>query len=135
AITVLLLCTVILVSLSARGLRWVRRNRGVAPGMIMLEEDVVDDSDIKVVAEVKSDDSEEIEVVEEVVIPTPEPEMRPPTLPLPESSTIENRISPETPAPPPLNMPVICPSCSSRFEIAMGNSSANCPVCDERIIL
>ena len=138
AITVLLLCTVILVSLSARGLRWVRRNRGVAPGMIMLEEDVVDvvdDSDIKVVAEVKSDDSEEIEVVEEVVIPTPEPEMRPPTLPLPDSSTIENRISPEGPAPPPLNMPVICPSCSSRFEIAMGNSSANCPVCDERIIL
>ncbi len=138
AITVLLLCTVILVSLSARGLRWVRRNRGVASGMVMLEDDVVDvvdDSDIRVVAEVNTDDSEEVEVVEEIAIPTPKPEMKPPILPLPDAPKVEDQLPPDVPAPPPLNMPVICPKCSSRFEIAMGNSSANCPVCDERIVL
>ena len=137
AITVLLLCTVILVSLSARGLRWVRRNRGVASGMVILEEDVVDvvdESDIKVVAEIQPDVSEEVELVEEV-IPTPVPEMSPATLNLPDSPTNEEGNIPEAPAPPPLNMPVVCPSCSSRFEIAMGNSSASCPVCDERIVL
>jgi len=138
AIAVLLLCTVILVSLSARGLRWVRRNRSVASGVVMLEEDVVDvvdDSDIKVVAEIESEESEEVELVEEVVIPTSTPEMPPATLPLPEMPAPQGSGEPGPPAPPPLNMPVICPSCSSRFEIAMGNSSVNCPVCDKRIVL
>ena len=72
AITVLLLCTVILVSLSASGLRWVRRNRGVASGMVILEEDVVDvvdESDIKVVAEIQPDVAAEVELVGEVITP------------------------------------------------------------------
>ena len=138
AITVLLLCTVILVSLSARGLRWIRRSSGEASGIVMLEEDVVDvvdESDIKVIAEVRPEDPEEVELVEEVVIPTPAPEIPPPTLPIPEMPVPESDSPADVPAPPPLNMPVVCPNCSSRFEIAMGNSSANCPVCDERIVL
>ena len=104
----------------------------------MLEEDVVDvvdESDIKVIAEVRPEDPEEVELVEEVVIPTPAPEIPPPTLPIPEMPVPESDSPADVPAPPPLNMPVVCPNCSSRFEIAMGNSSANCPVCDERIVL
>tara|TARA_B100000676_G_scaffold124443_1_gene123962 strand:- start:23167 stop:27879 length:4713 start_codon:yes stop_codon:yes gene_type:complete len=138
AITVLLLCTVILVSLSARGLRWLRRNRGEAPGVVMLEEDVVDvvdDSDIKVVAEARPEDSEEVELVEEAVVITPTQEVVPPSLTIPEIPVPESEEPSDMPSPPALNVPVICPNCSSRFEIAMGNSSTNCPVCDERIIL
>jgi len=138
AITVLLLCTVILVSLSARGLRWVRRNRGEAPGVVMLEEDVVDvvdDSDIKVVAETRPEDSEEVELVEEAVILTPPQEVVPPSLTIPEIPVPESEAQSDMPSPPALNVPIICPNCSSRFEIAMGNSSTNCPVCDERIVL
>lgn len=138
AITVLLLCTVILVSLSARGLRWVRRNRGEAPGVVMLEEDVVDvvdDSDIKVVAETRPEDSEEVELVEEAVVLTPPQEVVPPSLTIPEIPIPESEAQSDMPSPPALNVPIICPNCSSRFEIAMGNSSTNCPVCDERIVL
>ena len=138
AITVLLLCTVILVSLSARGLRWVRRNRGEAPGVVMLEEDVVDvvdDSDIKVVAETRPEDSEEVELVEEAVVLTPPQEVVPPSLTIPEIPVPESEAQSDMPSPPALNVPIICPNCSSRFEIAMGNSSTNCPVCDERIVL
>ena len=135
AITVLLLCTVILVSLSARGLRWVRSRRGVAPGMVMLEDDVVDvvdEADIKVVAEVQHDESEEVELVEEIVVPAAEPELPAPVVQTPD---LGSEILEGVPAPLPLNIPVFCPSCSSRFEIASGNSSAMCPVCDERIVL
>ena len=138
AIAVLLLCTVILVTLSARGLRWVRRNRGVASGVVMLEEDVVDvvdESDIKVVAEIKPEDSEEVELVNEVVNIPPVQDMPNPVIPLPDIPIPEAVSESTLPAPPPMNMPVICPSCSSRFEIAMGNSSVNCPVCNERIVL
>ena len=109
----------------------------MASGMVILEEDVVDvveESDIKVVAEIQPDVSEEVELVEEVIL-APVPEMSPATQSLPDSPTNEEGNIPEAPAPPPLNMPVVCPSCSSRFEIAMGNSSASCPVCDERIVL
>ena len=109
----------------------------MASGMVILEEDVVDvvdESDIKVVAEIQPDVSEEVELVEEV-IPTPVPEVSPTLLNLPDSPTDQHENIPEAPAPPPLNMPVVCPSCSSRFEVAMGNSSASCPVCDERIVL
>ena len=138
AIAVLLLCTVILVTLSARGLRWIRRSRSVASGVVILEEDVVDvvdESDIKVVAEIRPEDSEEVELVDEVVTPTPVQDMSTPVIPLPEVPVPEEESASALPAPPPMNMPVICPSCSSRFEIAMGNSSVNCPVCNERIVL
>ena len=136
AITILLLCTVILVSLSARGLRWARRRTSEAPGVVMLEEDVVDvvdETDIKVVAEIQHDEPEEVELIEEPVISVPKPAMPPaPALPDPPAQGL---IPADASAPPPINRPVICHSCSSRFEIASGNTSANCPVCDERIVL
>ena len=138
AITILLLCTVILVSLSARGLRWVRRRRGVAPGMVMLEEDVVDvvdDDDITVVAQIESADSEEVELVEEPEPPTPDPTISLPKPVIPDTPDQEDLTILHSPTPPPLNMPVTCNSCSSRFEVASGNASVNCPVCDERIVL
>ena len=97
--------------------------------------DVVDESDIKVVAEIRPEDSEEVELVDEVVTPTPVQDMSTPVIPLPEVPVPEEESASALPAPPPMNMPVICPSCSSRFEIAMGNSSVNCPVCNERIVL
>ena len=104
----------------------------------MLEEDVVDvvdESDIKVVAEIKPEDSEEVELVNEVVNIPPVQDMPNPVIPLPDIPIPEAVSESALPAPPPMNMPVICPSCSSRFEIAMGNSSVNCPVCNERIVL
>ena len=137
AITILLLCTVILVSLSARGLRWVRRRRGVAPGMVMLEEDVVDvvdEDDITVVAQMESADSEEVELVEEPEPPVSSPTISPPAPTIPDTPNQEDLTMFDGPTPP-LNMPVICNSCSSRFEVASGNASVNCPVCDERIVL
>ena len=102
----------------------------------MLEEDVVDvvdETDIKVVAEIQHDETEEVELIEEPVISVPEPAMPPaPALPDPPAQGL---IPADASAPPPINRPVICHSCSSRFEIASGNTSANCPVCDERIVL
>ena len=75
---------------------------------------------------------EEVELVEEILVPAAEPVSPTPILQTPE---LGSEVPEGAPAILPLNIPVICPSCSSRFEIAFGNSSAMCPVCDERIVL
>ena len=106
--------------------------------MVMLEEDVVDvvdDDDITVVAQIESADSEEVELVEEPEPPAPDPTISLPKPVIPDTPDQEDLTMLHSPTPPLLNMPVTCNSCSSRFEVASGNASVNCPVCDERIVL
>ena len=151
AITILLLCTVILTTLSARGIRWMRGRRKVeASGTVLLEEDVVDvvdDADIAVKTSVEDDVNlvELVEVNEEfegrrsrrrkriqMAAETPELPTTPPRPPEPDAE------APEAPFSPPelqLNRPVVCSECDSKFEAPLDIRAARCPVCGENIAL
>ena len=151
AITILLLCAIVLTTLSARAVRWMRgRRRTEASGSVLLEEDVVDviDEDDIAVTTSEADDAQIVELVDinegagerrerrelRSSVATA-PEALPP-LPAPETSTAHEALPEGAPAPselPPLNRPVMCPSCSSRFEAPAGVKTTKCPVCDERI--
>ncbi len=151
AITILLLCTVILTTLSARGIRWMRGRRKVeASGTVLLEEDVVDvvdDADIAVKTGAEDDVNlvELVEVNEEfegrrsrrrkrIQMATEAPELpSTPTLPSEHDAEV-----PEVPFSPPelqLNRPVICSECNSKFEAPLDIRAARCPVCGENIAL
>ena len=150
AITILLLCTVILITLSARGIRWMRGRRNFqAAGTVLLEEDVVDvvdDTDIAVKTS-EEDDVQLVELVEvnegaegrrgrrqnrgqiadvlelpPMPIPTPEPDVK-----IPEEASRPPDLQ--------LNKPIICPECDSRFEAPLDIQAAKCPVCGENIAL
>ena len=150
AITILLLCTVILITLSARGIRWMRGRRNFqAAGTVLLEEDVVDvvdDTDIAVKTS-EEDDVQLVELVEvnegaegrrgrrqnrsqivdvlelpPIPIPTPEPDVK-----IPEEASRPPDLQ--------LNKPIICPECDSRFEAPLDIQAAKCPVCGENIAL
>jgi hypothetical protein len=150
AITILLLCTVILTTLSARGIRWMRgRKNFQAAGTVLLEEDVVDvvdDTDIAV----KTSEEDDVQLVELVEVNegaegrrgrrqnrdqiTDIPELPPMPIPPPESDV---KI-PEVAYPPPelqLNKPIICPECDSRFEAPLDIQATRCPVCGDNIVL
>ena len=151
AVTILLLCTVILTTLSARGIRWMRGRRKVeASGTVLLEEDVVDvvdDADIAVKTGVEDDANlvELVEVNEEFEgrrgrrrkrgqMAAEAPEL-PPTPILPPEPDAD---VPEVPFSPPelqLNKPVICSKCDSKFEAPLDIRAARCPVCGENIAL
>ena len=151
AITILLLCAIVLTTLSARAVRWMRsRRRTEASGSVLLEEDVVDvidEDDIAVTAS-EADDAQIVELVDinegagerrerrefRRSVATA-PEALPP-LPAPETSAAHEALPEGAPTPPelpPLNRPVMCPRCSSRFEAPAGVKTTKCPVCDERI--
>ena len=158
ALTVIFLSVIVLLTMTARAVRWIgSRRRTSAPGLVMLEEDVVDvilETDISV-------SSSEVELVEEEeeegaslgegaserkrrregrarsghaesLPPLPPPAITPPPagMPIPEGS-------PKTDFPPPLQMnrSVLCDSCGGRFEVSSGLKMTKCPVCDERIDL
>ena len=150
AITILLLCTVILITLSARGIRWMRGRRNFqAAGTVLLEEDVVDvvdDTDIAVKTS-EEDDVQLVELVEvnegaegrrgrrqnrgqiadvlelpPMPIPTPEPDVK-----IPEEASRPPDLQ--------LNKPIICPECDSRFEAPLDIQAAKCPICGENIAL
>jgi len=154
ALTVIFLSVIVLFTMTVRAARWIgRRRRTSAPGVVMLEEDVVDvilESDISV-------SSSDVELVEEEVVqsegaserklrreirsqpaptsplpPLPPPDMAitPPNVPI--AGGVENS---ELPPPMPMNRNVLCESCGSRFEVSSGLKVAKCPVCDERITL
>ncbi|MDE0953552.1 MAG: S8 family serine peptidase, partial [Candidatus Poseidoniales archaeon] len=143
AITVLLLCLIVLSTMSVNAVKWAgRKRRKVIVGNIILEDDVVDivePSDI----EIKSSEIELIDmeltegsnirkerrqermnassVNEETASNTPEIIMPPPvntTFPIPQ-----------------INLLVVCPDCSSRFEVSIGLKMIKCPICDVRIDL
>ena len=150
AVIILLLCTVILATMSARGIRWMRRRRSVeASGSVLLEEDVVDvvDEDDIAVSTSEDEGSNLVELVEleggaelrrgrrrkrSRAVPVPEPPPMPAPLPEPSAD------APEAPPDPPelqLNKPVVCPGCDCRFETSLDVHAAKCPVCGENIAL
>ena len=149
AITILLLCAVILTTLSARGLRWMRGRRRVeASGTVLLEEDVVDvvdDADIAVKTS-EADDAQLVELVDVTegaagrkgrrqrrgqMVEAPELSPLPMLPPEPAGEALEGTQPP--PELPQLNKPVICPSCDSRFEAPLDVQTTKCPVCGESI--
>ena len=158
AIAVLLLCTIVLAVMSGRAISWIGgRRRKTIQGVIMLEDDVVDvidEDDIPVEA---IDTSSIVEVVDINVentslrrerrqrrtqpkmaeISTNIPEMTPPATndgivaePLPPMGGV-----PSLPGLPPLNKPVLCTECGSRFDVAFDLKMTRCPICALRIDL
>ncbi len=144
AITVLLLCLLVLTTMSFNAVKWVgRKRRKVAYGNIILEENVVDiveptDIEIK---------SSEIELIDsdqnDGAISRKE---RRNERQIEELATDENRVNtPVLSMPPPIingmaesqqiNRPVVCPDCSSRFEISVDLKMIKCPICNIRIDL
>lgn len=150
AITILLLCTVILITLSARGIRWMRGRRNFqAAGTVLLEEDVVDvvdDTDIAV----KTSEEDDVQLVELVEVNEGAEGRRGrrqnrgqiadvlelPPMPIPTPAP-DVKIPEEAFRPPDLqlNKPIICPECDSRFEAPLDIQAAKCPVCGENIAL
>jgi len=150
AIIVLLLCAVILTTLSARGIRWMRGRRSVeASGSVLLEEDVVDVVDETDIA-VRTSEDEGSNLVELVELDegaelrrgrrrrrsqtVPVTEM--PTMPAPSSEPSADATM-TTPDPPELqlNKPVVCSGCVCSFEAPLDVQVARCPVCGENIVL
>ena len=159
AIAVLLLCTIVLGVMSTRAVRWMGgRRRKTAQGVVMLEDDVVDvidDDDIPVET---IDTSSIVEVVgadvettsqrqdrrqrranqQEVAQMSPDaPNLTPPPVnqgmiaePIPPMGE-----KPPLPGLPPMNKPVICPECGSRFDVAFELKMTRCPICALRIDL
>ena len=150
AVIILLLCTVILATMSARGIRWMRRRRSVeASGSVLLEEDVVDvvDEDDLAVSTSEDEGSNLVELVEldggaelrrgrrrKRSQAVPDPELSPMPAPLPEPSADAPEATPDPPEPQ-LNKPVVCLGCDCRFETPPDVHAAKCPVCGENIAL
>ena len=143
SITVLLLCLLVLTTMSLSAVKWVgRKRRKVATGKIILEENVVDlvePTDIEV-------KSKEVELIDEdsdtgskvrrdrrknrnlsnqvIEIDIQDSQQSMPLPPLEPLNAI-----------PQANRPVICPECSSRFEASMQLKMIKCPICENRISL
>ena len=159
AIAVLLLCTIVLGVMSGRAIRWMGgRRRKQAEGIVMLEDDVVDvidDDDLTVKTIDTSSIVEVVEVDAEKTSPRRERrQMRainaemneiPPPIPgMIQPTTNQGRIAeplppigeaPALPELPPMNKPVICPECGSRFDVAFELKMTRCPICAVRIDL
>ena len=143
SITVLLLCLLVLTTMSLRAVKWAgRKRRRVATGNIILEENVVDiveptDLEIK---------SSEIELIDEEMDGTSNLrkqrrnsrkisnqlderviESPPQTIPLPPLGDIADM--------PQINRIIICPDCSARFEVSTDLKMIKCPICENRISL
>jgi len=159
AIAVLLLCTIVLGVMSTRAVRWMGgRRRKMAQGVVMLEDDVVDVIDDDDIPVEKIDTSSIVEVVgadleitsqrqdrrqrranqQEVAQMSPDaPNLTPPPVnqgmiaePIPPMGE-----KPPLPGLPPMNTPVICPECGSRFDVAFELKMTRCPICARRIDL
>ena len=158
AIAVLLLCTIVLAVMSGRAIRWIGgRRRKTVQGVIMLEDDVVDvidEDDIPVEAIDTSSIVEVVDINVESTSPRRErrqrrtqpkmaeistniPEM---TQPATNDGIVAEPLPPMGDAPalpglPPLNKPVLCPECGSRFDVAFDLKMTRCPICALRIDL
>ena len=150
AFAVLILGFVTLASMTAQGLGWARRRRALeSKDSVKIEDDVVDlidDSDlavsaneVEIVAPLKEESDEmddgaarrrsrrsermsgDIEVAtEEEVASDEEAEI--------DAFVSKSKLG-ET------GSQVVCTSCSGRFAVGVGVSSAKCPICDERVSL
>ena len=158
AIAVLLLCTIVLAVMSGRAIRWIGgRRRKPVQGVIMLEDDVVDvidEDDIPVEAIDTSSIVEVVDINVESTSPRRERRQRRTQPKMAEiSTTIPEMTQPATndgivaeplpamgdapalPGLPPLNKPVLCPECGSRFDVAFDLKMTRCPICALRIDL
>ena len=149
SITVLLICLLLLSTMSLSAVKWLGRKRTrVATGNIVLEENVVDiveSTDIEI-------KSSEIELIDEEIEETNARKQRRDSrkntnawntqMQLQESK--QELVEPlqKIPLPPlgvaeipQINRPILCPECSSRFEVSMGLKMIKCPICDNRISL
>ena len=159
AIAVLLLCTIVLGVMSGRAIRWMGgRRRKRAEGIVMLEDDVVDVIDEDDLTVKTIDTSSIVEVVETDAEKTsPRQDRRqmrainaemneiPPPIPgMIQPTTNQGKIAeplppigeaPALPELPPMNKPVICPECGSRFDVAFELKMTRCPICAVRIDL
>ena len=153
AIAVLLLCTIVLGVMSTRAIRWMGgRRRKTAQGVVMLEDDVVDVIDEDDIPVETIDTSSIVEVVgAEVDNTSPRRDRRqrratqqdvaplPPAVPdLSQTPTNDGIVAEPLPPmgdAPPLNKPVICPECGSRFDVAFDLKMTRCPICALRIDL
>ena len=145
--------------MSGRAIRWMGgRRRKQAEGIVMLEDDVVDvidDDDLTVKTIDTSSIVEVVEVDAEKTSPRRERrQMRainaemneiPPPIPgMIQPTTNQGRIAehlppigeaPALPELPPMNKPVICPECGSRFDVAFELKMTRCQICAVRIDL
>ena len=144
SVTVLILCAIIIVTMSTQGMKWMNeRRRRRARGSVKLEDDVIDivgEEDIMIT----SVELDMIELVSENDSTNNKESRR-----LRRSSREETdqnieefevfpeEIMEEKQIKKPLGIDnqIICPSCNSRFGISIGVSSTKCPVCEERIDL
>ena len=146
----IVLCLVVILTMSTRAIRWVSGRTGKkVTGVVILEEDVVDvivETDISV-------SSSEVELVEEQKTDSQNATDRRRRREYRSSSSAKSlpeladsgefaipvpKHSPPLPPPLPLtgaNIGVSCQSCSSIFEIEPGLKKFSCPVCGEKIKL
>ena len=143
AITILLLCLVVLSTMSVSAVKWMgKKRRKTVSGNIVLEDnvvDIVDPTDI----EIKSSEIELIdpEFTSGANIRKERREERKNIV------SVNKEIMPIMPeisisAPneniaqmPNMNRTVICSKCTSRFEVSMNLKTIKCPICEFRIDL
>ena len=144
SITVLILCAIIMVTLSAQGVKWAgERRRKKASGLVLLEDDlveIIDDNDISI-------QNNEVELIESVIDndsrnnKTNNRRERRASISenIEETQAYEVNISNEKNIEEKkelvINRQIICPTCNARFEALLRVSSMKCPVCEDRIDL
>ena len=143
SIMVLLLCLLVLTTMSLSAVKWVgRKRRKVATGNIILEDNVVDiveptDLEVK---------SSEIELIDENIDENSNlrRQRRNSRKMSNQSDEVVMAIPPQPIALPPpvdslempqINRTILCPDCSARFEVASGLKIIKCPICENRISL
>ena len=140
AITVLILCLIVLSTMSVSALKWAgRKRKKVATGNIILEENVVDiveSTDI----EIRSSEIEliDVELTDGANSRKERRQDRKTVITQNMAQPMPSAVTPTTKSEiqiPTLNRPVLCPTCTSRFEALMELKMVKCPICDSRIDL
>jgi hypothetical protein len=140
AITVLILCLIVLSTMSVSALKWAgRKRKKVATGNIILEENVVDiveSTDI----EIRSSEIEliDVELTDGANSRKERRQDRKTVITQNMAQPMPSAVTPTTKSEiqiPTLNRPVLCPTCTSKFEASMELKMVKCPICDSRIDL
>ncbi len=144
SVTVLALCAIIMITLSAQGIRWVGdRRRKKITDSVLLEDDfveIIDKNDIMI-------QNTEIDLIELVTIDESSQNTTEIRRKRRESRNIQkegtifdvgistNIIVDETKSDVKINKKVICTNCNANFEVLRGVSAMKCPICENRIDL
>ena len=143
AITILLLCLVVLSTMSVSAVKWMgKKRRKTVSGNIVLEDnvvDIVDPTDIEIksseielidpeftsganIRKERREERKNIVSVNKEIMPIM-PEI---SIPAPNENIAQM---------PNMNRTVICSKCTSRFEVSMNLKTIKCPICEFRIDL